>query len=313
MRHGFHQPVLGKEVVECLLTDPCGVYVDCTLGGGGHCELLLQNMNSEGWLIGLDADVEAIQFSAKRLQGFPNTYFRQIFYDQLSVALYEVGRYPVHGVLYDLGVSSRQIDVDRRGFSYQQDGPLDMRMDQRQALTAAEVLNTYSKDALGTIFKLYGEERHWRAIAQEIVRRRSTQSLKNTRELVSIIRSIVGERFLTKSLSRIFQAVRIEVNRELDRLKDSLQQAYDLLGKDGRIAVISYHSLEDRIVKTFFRDKETECICPLEFPICTCDKVQEMKRINRRPILPTASEIDGNSRARSAKLRVAQKTVDIQA
>ncbi len=309
MGYGFHEPVLGGEVVEYLVTDRSGIYVDCTLGGGGHASRILESTNTNAFLIGIDADADALAFASKRLNHFPNKLLRQIYYDQLEIVVYEFGRYPVDGILFDLGISSFQIDVGQRGFSYQNDGPLDMRMDQRQKLTAAQVLNTYSQKDLERIIKEYGEERNWRAIAREIVRGRSIAEITTTQELVRIVRSIVGEHFLSKSLARVFQAIRIEVNQELKRLEAALQSAFKLLKKGGRLVVISYHSLEDRIVKQFFKQKQLDCVCPPEFPICMCEKVREMKLLTRKPVLPSADEIRGNSRARSAKLRVAEKTV----
>ncbi|MCB0262371.1 MAG: 16S rRNA (cytosine(1402)-N(4))-methyltransferase RsmH [Calditrichaeota bacterium] len=309
MGYGFHEPVLGREVVEYLVIDRRGKYVDCTLGGGGHSQLILEFLENDGFLIGLDADTEAIQYASQRLQRFPNTHFRQTFYDQIDVALYEADKYPVQGILFDLGVSSWQIDVDERGFSYQNDGPLDMRMDQRQSQNAADVLNNYTQDQLEHIFREFGEERHWRAIAREVVRTRSSQSLKNTKELVKIVRSVIGERHLNKSLARIFQAIRIEVNRELERLEAALESSFQMLDKGGRLAVISYHSLEDRIVKNFFKEKERDCICPPEFPTCVCDKVSEMRLVTRKPVTASAEEVKNNQRARSAKLRIAEKTI----
>ncbi len=309
MEQGFHQPVLGGEVVKYLVTDPAGVYVDCTVGGGGHAVGILERLSSAGFLVGLDADAEALAFARERLSGFSNFALRQIFYDQLDIVLHELGRVPVTGVLYDLGVSSFQIDVDRRGFSYQSEGPLDMRMDQRQKLTAEQVLNSYSQTDLEKIIREYGEERHWRAIAQEIVRRRSTESLKKTKDLVEIVRTIVGERFLTKSLARVFQAVRIEVNQELTRLSQSLQRAYQILQQGGRLVVISYHSLEDRIVKNFMKEKELDCLCPPELPMCVCDKQQEMRVLTRKPLMAGRREVQVNPRSRSARMRVAEKVV----
>ncbi len=312
MGYGFHEPVLGAEVTEVLIGDRNGIYVDCTLGGGGHSLLILQQLSPAGFLVGLDADQEAIEYANRVLSDFPNKYLRQIYYDQIDVVLYEIDKLPVDGVLFDLGISSWQIDVGSRGFSYQNAGPLDMRMDQRQKVSAATVLNTYPREELERIFREYGEERHWRAIAREVVNFRAKQHLETTDDLVEIVRSVVGTRFLNKSLSRIFQAVRIEVNQELERLQTALEKAFTVLKKGGRIAVISYHSLEDRIVKRFFKEKQQNCVCPPELPQCVCGKVSELKMVSRKPILPTAEEIKRNPRARSAKLRVAEKITEYQ-
>jgi 16S rRNA (cytosine1402-N4)-methyltransferase len=312
MGYGFHEPVLGAEVVDVLIGDRNGIYVDCTLGGGGHSLLILQQLSPAGFLVGLDADQEAIEYASRVLADFPNKHLRQIYYDQIDVVLYEIDKLPVDGILFDLGISSWQIDVGSRGFSYQNAGPLDMRMDQRQEISAETVLNSYPREELERIFREYGEERHWRAIAREVVNFRAKQKLTTTDDLVGIVRSVVGERFLNKSLSRIFQAVRIEVNQELERLQTALEKSFAVLKKGGRIAVISYHSLEDRIVKRFFKEKQQSCVCPPELPQCMCGKVSELKMVSRKPILPTAEEIRRNPRARSAKLRVAEKITEYQ-
>jgi len=305
----FHKPVLVREVLQYLITDRKGIYVDCTAGGGGHSELILKTISPEGTLIGIDADAEALAYAEKRLAEFPNKILRQIFYDQLDVVLIETGHNPVQGVLYDLGISSFQVDVERRGFSFQVDAPLDMRFDQTQKLTAADVLNTYSQEELERIIRTYGEERHWRAIAREIVRKRQAIQFKTTRDLVEVVKMIVGEQYLVKSLARVFQAIRIEVNQELERLKKSLEIAFRYLKEGGRLVVISYHSLEDRIVKKFMKEKARDCVCPPGLPECVCGKQQEMKILTRKVVRPTATEIAENPRSRSARLRAAEKIV----
>lgn len=309
MENGFHQPVLKEQAVEYLIKSKDGVYVDCTLGGGGHSYFVLENTSPRAFLIGIDADPEAIEYAKKRLGRFPNKYLRQAFFDQLEIILREADRYPVDGVLYDLGISSYQVDEEHRGFSFQAKGPLDMRFNPQQKLTAAEILNTYPQTELERVIRDFGEERHWRAIAREVVKRREVLSLEVTKDLVEIVRSIVGERFLNKSLARVFQSLRIEVNRELQRLHTSLEVAYRMLKKGGRLVVISYHSLEDRTVKEFFKEKHRSCICPSDLPACICDKVQELEILTRRPVVPEEKEIRGNPRSRSAKLRAAEKIV----
>jgi 16S rRNA (cytosine1402-N4)-methyltransferase len=305
----YHQPVLAEESIKYLITNKKGIYVDCTLGGGGHSYSILQQLSSKGFLIGLDADNDAIVHSSEVLKGFKNKFLRQIFYDQLDVVLHEVGKYPVDGFIYDLGISSFHIDEVSRGFSYQVDAPLDMRFDQSQKLSAEKVLNEYPLEALQQIIREYGEELHWRKIANKIIRFRMNAQLKTTMDLVRIVKSIVGEKKSQKSLARVFQAIRIEVNKELDRLKKSLELAFQY-GKEGaRILTISYHSLEDRIVKEFFRYKALDCICPDDLPECVCDKVAEMKFILKKVIRPEQQEINMNPRARSARLRVAEKIV----
>ncbi|NOX36333.1 MAG: 16S rRNA (cytosine(1402)-N(4))-methyltransferase RsmH [Calditrichaeota bacterium] len=309
MENGFHQPVLAPQVVQYLITRRDGIYVDCTLGGGGHARYLLQALDSGGLLIGLDADAEALAYASQVLKPFPNKILRHAYFDDLEVVLYELEKLPVDGVFYDLGISSFQVDVERRGFSFQVDAPLDMRFNQQQRLTAADVLNTYPQEELERIIREYGEERHWRAIAREIVKKRLVMKLQSTRDLVEIVRSIVGEQFLIKSLARVFQAIRIEVNRELDRLKASLEQAFRVLRQGGRIVVLSYHSLEDRIVKEFFRYKASDCVCPPELPECVCSKQSEMKILTRHVVTPDAEEVRRNPRSRSARLRAAEKIV----
>jgi 16S rRNA (cytosine1402-N4)-methyltransferase len=299
MENGFHQPVLKEQAVEYLIKSKDGVYVDCTLGGGGHSYFVLENTSPRAFLIGIDADPEAIEYA-----------------DQLEIILREADRYPVDGVLYDLGISSYQVDEEHRGFSFQAKGPLDMRFNPQQKLTAAEILNTYPQTELERVIRDFGEERHWRAIAREVVKRREVLSLEVAKDLVEIVRSIVGERFLNKSLARVFQSLRIEVNQELQRLQTSLEVAYRMLKKGGRLVVISYHSLEDRTVKEFFKEKHRSCICPSDLPACICDKVQELEILTRRPVVPEEKEIRpeekeirGNPRSRSARLRAGEKIV----
>lgn len=309
MDNVYHQPVLADVAVGYLVTNSDGIYVDCTLGGGGHSDLILQKLSSKGFLIGLDADRDAIENSNEKLKGYNNKALRQIFFDQLDVVLHELKEYPVDGFFYDLGLSSFHVDRVGRGFSYQVEVPLDMRFDQGQKLTAAEVLNEYELDSLERIIREYGEEKYWRAIAAKIVKNRTAAKLRTTRELVEIVRSVVGERKLQKSLARVFQAIRIEVNKELERLEKSLDLAFQYSKEGARIVSISYHSLEDRIVKEFFRYKALDCICPDDLPECVCDKVAEMRILTRKVITPGADEIRSNPRARSARLRAAEKIV----
>ena len=309
----FHQPVLVEEAGHFLIRRNNGIYVDCTLGGGGHSRYILEHTSPEAFLVGLDADLEALNHARQQLSGFPNVYLCHAFYDQLEVILYEIDKYPVDGVLYDLGISSYQVDEAGRGFSFQQEGPLDMRFDrEHQQLTAAEVVNTYSAEELERIIREYGEERRWRAIVREVVYRRSQKPYRTTTDLAETVQSVVGERFLHKSLARVFQALRIEVNRELQRLEISLEAAFRMLNRGGRLVVISYHSLEDRIVKHFLREKQRSCVCPPDLPQCMCDKQQEMKILTRKPVLPSAEEVRQNPRARSARMRVGEKIVPFQ-
>ncbi len=308
----YHQPVLLKEGAGYLLTSEDGVYVDCTLGGAGHSEYFLSRLSPQAFLVGVDADRDAIEFARQRLSGYENVYLRHVFYDQLEIVLFEIDRLPANGVFYDLGVSSWQLDVATRGFSFQQSAELDMRMDQGQSKSALVVLNDYPQERIAELIRDFGEERHWRAIAREIVARRTSAGMKTTADLVAAIEIVVGRRFLNKSCARVFQAIRIEVNDELERLKRSLEAASQVLAEGGRLVVISYHSLEDRIVKNFMRDKQRECICPPGLPQCMCDKVAELKIITRKPVKPEAEEVAANPRARSARMRVAEKIVAYQ-
>ena len=310
MGEAFHQPVLVQQVIRYLITRRDGVYVDCTLGGGGHAWHILKALSPEGMLIGIDADAEALAYASGILRAFPNKRLRQAYFDDLEVVLFELEKLPVDGVFYDLGISSFQVDMERRGFSFQVDAPLDMRLNQRQKRTAAEVVNTYPQEELERIIREYGEERHWRAIAREIVKKRAVMRLRSTGDLVAIVRAVVGEPFLIKSLARVFQALRIEVNRELERLKTSLEQAFRVLRRGGRVVVLSYHSLEDRIVKEFFRYKASDCVCPPGLPACVCRKKPEMAILTRHVVTPDREEIRRNPRSRSARLRAAEKRVD---
>jgi len=309
MKKAYHQPVLAEVAVDYLVTNLDGVYVDCTLGGGGHSLLILQRLSPKGFLIGLDADLDAIEYSNERLKKFTNRSLRQVFYDQLDIVLNELKKYSVDGFLYDLGLSSFQVDQMEKGFSYQVEGPLDMRFDQRQKLTAADVLNRYDLESLERIIREYGEESHWRPIAARIVRKRAAANFRTTREVGEVVRLVVGERKLQKSLARVFQAIRIEVNKELERLKTSLELAFQHSKQNARIVSIAYHSLEDRIVKEFFRYKALDCVCPDDLPECVCDKVAEMRLLTRKVVRPDINEIRSNPRARSARLRAAEKIV----
>ncbi len=308
----YHEPVLSRQVIDYLVQSPEGVYLDCTVGGGGHAEEILKRLNNNGFLIGIDADADALAFARERLQRFSNVALQQIFYDQLDVVLVRLEKYPVEGVLFDLGISSFQVDCGERGFSYLKEGPLDMRFHPTQRLTAEHVVNEYSEEELGRVLREYGEEPHWRRLTRAIVEARQSHPIQTTEQLAAIIRTRVPQRFQIKTLARVFQAIRIEVNDELNRLKRALEKAFRALQQHGRLVVISYHSLEDRIVKDFFRYKASDCICPPEWPQCRCDKVPEMKILTRKPLRPSPEEVRTNPRARSARLRVAEKIVPFE-
>ncbi|MBT4138349.1 MAG: 16S rRNA (cytosine(1402)-N(4))-methyltransferase RsmH, partial [Candidatus Latescibacteria bacterium] len=303
----YHIPVLGPEVSDHLISDRDGIYVDATLGGGGHAESILSELSPQGSLIGIDRDPEAITKTSQRLARFEKqVVFHQVPFWQLPEILTEQGVTQIAGILFDLGLSSHQIDTSERGFSFQQSGPLDMRMGPDANLSASEVVNTYSQQDLTRIFFTYGEERTSPAIARAICRVREEEPIATTIQLADLIDRAVRGPHIQKTLARIFQAIRIEVNNELAHLEHIFQTAVDLLQPGGRIAVLSYHSLEHRIVKQVFQTATRECISPLKLPICPCDR-QPMLRVIAKGIRPKQADITTNSRARSATLRVAEK------
>jgi len=304
----YHTPVLREEVLAWLITSADGVYVDATLGGGGHAESILQRLDPTGVLVGFDADPDAIQFAATRLSSFRrrallvHENFRAI-----SAAVAQRGISRISGALFDLGVSSFQLDEPSKGFSYRGAERLDMRLDPSQAVNAVTVLNEYSETQLTDIFRSYGEEHAARSIARRIVRQRERHPLETADQLAAIVQSVSGERFLTKTLSRIFQALRIEVNDELQSLASALEQAVSLLDPGGRVVVISYHSLEDRIVKDFFK-RESALLRPSGNKLVPDTKLQPKLRIlTKKPVAATDDEVRSNPRSRSAKLRAAEK------
>ena len=305
----YHTPVLREEVLARLITSADGIYVDATLGGGGHAESILQRLDPTGVLVGFDADPDAIQFATTRLSNFGGrAILVQNNFRNMSAALTQRGISGVKGVLFDLGVSSHQIDEPSRGFSYRSSERLDMRMDPSQALDAHAVVNRYGVEELANIFWKYGEERAARSIARKIERQRTRAPLETADDLAAIIKSVTGERFLTKTLARIFQALRIEVNDELRSLEDALGQAVSLLDHGGRVVVISYHSLEDRIVKDTF--KRESALVRRSGNKFVPDTVLEpkLKIVTKKPVEASEKEIGLNPRARSAKLRAAERT-----
>lgn len=304
----YHTPVLREEVLAWLITSTGGVYVDATLGGGGHAESILQRLEPTGMLIGLDADPDAIQFAATRLSSFQGRALPvQSNFRDISAALAQRGINHVSGILFDLGVSSYQLDEPSRGFSFRSDGRLDMRMNPAQDLDARTILYEYGERELADIFWKYGEERAARSIARAIVRQRTGSPLETTGELAALVQSAVGDRFLVKSLARIFQALRIEVNNELGNLQDALGQAVSLLTPGGRMVVISYHSLEDRIVKERFK-REAASFRPSGNKLVPDEELEpKLKILTKKPIEATAKECRLNPRSRSAKLRAAER------
>lgn len=306
-----HRSVLLDETIEQLNIRPEGIYVDGTLGGAGHSFEIAKRLTT-GRLIGIDQDADAIVAAAKRLEPYADkvTIVRNN-YCNMKEELHRLGIEQVDGILLDLGVSSFQLDTPERGFTYRDtEAPLDMRMDQRQTLTAKEIVNHYSEKELYRIIRDFGEDRFAKNIAKHIVEARKTKELETTGELIDVIRASIPMKVQVTGghpAKRTFQAIRIELNRELDVLKDTLDEMIDLLSPGGRICIITFHSLEDRIVKTIFRKNENPCTCPRDFPVCVCGKVSKGKVVTRKPILPSEEELEENSRSKSAKLRVFER------
>ena len=306
-----HISVLLEETTKALQIKPEGIYVDGTLGGGGHACRIASGLSGAGRLIGIDQDGDAIEAAGERLKAFGErvTLIRDNYRNAAQV-LKGLGIERVDGILLDLGVSSYQLDNAERGFSYQYDTPLDMRMDLRQPLTAADILNGYSEAELYRVIRDYGEEQFAKNIAKHIVKARADKPIETTGELNEIIKAAIPAKMRAAGghpSKRTFQAVRIECNRELDVLRESLDGFIDMLNPGGRLCVITFHSLEDRIVKTAFRRNENPCSCPPDFPVCVCGQVSRGRVITKKPILPAEEEIAANRRAKSAKLRVFER------
>ncbi|MCI8515016.1 MAG: 16S rRNA (cytosine(1402)-N(4))-methyltransferase RsmH [Lachnospiraceae bacterium] len=307
-----HKSVLLHETIEGLRIKPDGVYVDGTMGGGGHAYEICRRLSTAGRYIGIDQDEAAIEAAGERLKEF-GSRVRTVRsnYENIREILEELNVKEVDGILLDLGVSSYQIDTAERGFSYMEDAPLDMRMDQRAPLSAREILNTYKEEELYRIIRDYGEDTFAKKIAKHIVNYRQKKEIETTKELAEIIESAIPAKVRRKGghpAKKTFQAIRIECNRELDVLDSSVGVMIDLLKPGGRLAVITFHSLEDRIVKTRFKTEEHPCICPPDFPVCVCGRESRGSVVTRKPIVPSEEEIRENSRAKSAKLRIFERT-----
>ncbi len=306
-----HRSVLLEETVNGLNIRPDGIYVDGTLGGGGHAYEICRRLGDKGSIVGIDQDEAAIEAAGIRLKDFGEkvTIVRSNYCEMKSV-LQGLGIDKVDGIVLDLGVSSYQLDTAERGFSYREDAPLDMRMDRRQTMTARDIVNDYSERDLYRVIRDYGEDRFAKNIAKHIVIEREKRSIETTGQLTEIIRGAIPMKFQKKSghpAKRTFQAIRIELNRELDVLKNSLDDMIDLLNPGGRLCIITFHSLEDRIVKSAFKKNEDPCTCPKDFPVCVCGKVSKGSILTRKPILPSQEEMEENSRSKSAKLRIFER------
>ncbi len=306
-----HISVLLEETIEGLHINPDGIYVDGTLGGGGHALEVCKCLSDKGKFIGIDQDEAAILASSERLKDFKDkvTIIRSNYCNMKQV-LQEQGIYSVDGIVLDLGVSSHQLDTADRGFSYMENASLDMRMDTRQEKTAKDIVNGYSEMELYHIIKDYGEDKFAKNIAKHIVAYRKNKEIETTKELSDIIRMAIPMKIQKNGghpAKKTFQAIRIELNRELEVLNDTLNDMIELLNDNGRICIITFHSLEDRIVKTIYKKNENPCTCPSNFPVCVCGNVSKGKVITRKPILPSKEELEMNSRSKSAKLRVFER------
>ena len=307
-----HKSVLLNETIENLNIKPDGIYVDGTLGGAGHSLEIVKRLSDKGRLIGIDQDADAIAAAKERLSDYASkvTIVRSN-YAAMKDELLKLGITKVDGILLDLGVSSFQLDTPERGFTYREtDAPLDMRMDQRQTLTAKDIVNDYSEQDLYRIIRDFGEDRFAKNIAKHIVEARKTKEIATTGELIEIIKASIPMKVQKSGghpAKRTFQAIRIELNKELEVLQDNLDTMIDLLDEGGRFCIITFHSLEDRIVKTSFRKNENPCTCPKEFPVCVCGKVSKGQVVTRKPILPSEEELCYNKRSKSAKLRVFER------
>ncbi|MBC8214585.1 MAG: 16S rRNA (cytosine(1402)-N(4))-methyltransferase RsmH [Candidatus Marinimicrobia bacterium] len=306
-----HLPVMKQDINNLLVTALDGIYLDGTVGFGGHSGEILEKLKSPGKLIGLDADPDALQSADQYLSSFKTQtklfslhhinfrYFPQIL-DKLEIT-------KVNGILLDLGISSYQIDNAEKGFSFRAEGPLDMRLNPNSELNAKDYLYSVNENELGQIIRDYGEERYYKKIALSIVKRVKENKMNTTLDLKDAITSVVFGKFQIKSVARVFQAIRIHINDELVALREALVQSKKYLSNGGRLAVITFHSLEDRIVKRFINDESKTCVCPRELPICACDTIPSFKWVSRKAILPSEKEIEENPRARSAKLRIAER------
>jgi len=303
----YHTPVLFDKSLEFLVTDVNGIYFDGTLGFGGHSSGILNCLGNDGLLIGTDVDQDAFSFSKKKFSEDKRIKLYNMNFSQIDIIAKIESIQFFNGIFVDLGVSSFQLDNAESGFSYRNNAQLDLRMDKSKVINAADVINSYSEEDLANIIFQYGEEKNSRKIAKVICEIRREKKIQTTLDLSNIITEITPQRYHTKTLSRVFQALRIYVNDELNTLKLFLKKSIELLKPEGRIVILSYHSLEDRIVKEAFKNETLDCICPPGSPICNCDKVPRLKIITKKPVVPDNKEIENNFRSRSAKLRAAER------
>ena len=306
-----HEPVLLKECIKALNINPDGIYIDGTLGGAGHSLEIAKKLSPKGLLIGIDRDTEALRAAKDKLKNYTNVKYIHDNHDNIKQILEELQINGVDGILLDLGVSSYQLDEKSRGFSYITDAELDMRMDKEQKLTAREIVNTYSEEKLANIIWEYGEERFSRQIARNICKSREQKKIETTGELVEIIKKSIP---LSKQkdghpAKRTFQAIRIDGNNEIQPLYNTILDCINCLNKNGRLAVLTFHSLEDRAVKKAYNEAEGKCTCPSDLPYCVCGAISQGKIINKKPIEATKEETERNSRAKSAKLRIFEKKI----
>lgn len=307
----YHIPVLYYETLNNLVINPNGIYIDCTLGGGSHSEGILEKLSNKGLLISIDQDSTAIEYSKKRLEKFGSKW--KVFkgnFENIDTIAYMAGVDKVDGILMDIGVSSKQLDDPERGFSYRYDVKLDMRMNTEQKISAYDVVNTYTEEQLSKIIFEYGEERYAKKIAKLIVEQRKSSTIEKTSDLITLIKRAYPERASRHPAKKTFQAIRIEVNRELEVLENAVSKSAELLKVGGRLAIITFHSLEDRIVKNKFKDLATACKCPKDIPICVCDGVKKFEIITKKPIIPIDDELKNNNRAHSSKLRILERILD---
>ena len=306
-----HTSVLLKETIDGLHIRPDGIYVDGTLGGGGHAYEVCRRLSKNGRFVGIDQDEAAIDAAGRRLAEFEEQVdIVRSNYCEMTQVMKKLGIQKVDGIVLDLGVSSYQLDEPERGFTYREDVPLDMRMDRRQPQTARDIVNEYSEMELYRMIRDYGEDKFAKNIAKHIVAARAAKPIETTLELSEIVKAAIPMKFRAVGghpAKRTFQAIRIELNRELEVLKNSLDDMIELLNSGGRICIITFHSLEDRIVKNIFRTNENPCTCPSDFPVCVCGKKPKGRVVTRKPVLPSEEELLTNSRAKSAKLRIFEK------